>query len=838
VKRLVLMCVAALLLLVAAGAPSKRCAIGIAPPDRRWHAIGRTDSRSVHRMDRFGSLYSGIATSQQEWPVRTLHSGYHFLPPYANPRDRFGFDSGSDLTTYAVEQLQAGWYSDWNTNLNPPHPDGLTYVQLVRLHAGADPQDPTQVTVAPSPEIIAQIAAAHPGSLWLLGNEPDSLYCGSPIYPAVYAHVYHDVYTTIKALDPSALIANGAVVQPTPCRLEYLDIVWDTYVQAYGEPMPVDVWNTHAFILREVYGSWGASTPPGVDPGCGVAYPVYDGDNVDVMRDHLVALRQWMKDKGEQNKPLIISEYGVLWPEWFVDERGQAFTAARVSQFMTQTYDLFLNETYPDIGLPQDEYRLVQAWAWYSLSDDQDYNGYLFHSNSKEISPIGQAYADYTAALTDTQYTDLTAQLWADVEPLAHLTPTLPYDAPSEWSLCGDSGALTATLPVTGIVANLGPLTATGVVIACPGSGCQLIQDVPGRYVEDIAPLPLPTLAITAPGVYDLSLVADAPQSLPDVRRWNNSSTVSVDARADLTVLEAVWCIHSQEPASDVLSVTLTVENEGLWPTPPISGALHLNNAQGSLVPTVRQVSVPAMGSRARAVSLQEMPLPGSSEDLYRLTIDVDSAAVLDEQDESNNQAQIPIPIVVTTTLQPTATGALTSASGHTAFLFPATSVTLPTEIRFTPLLTSELPPGPPLGVSAFDLRAYRGGEPVSPTLSCPITVTWQYSDTEVTGLYESGLGLYSLASDGLWQRVYHPVERHDLEMNRLSTCVHHLGTYVFGQGDEIYFPSMLLGPELGNWLRHQGLEKAPVSPAVSAAGSCPSGLPPRLTPNVSPAGY
>ena len=190
--------------------------------------------------------------------------------------------------------------------------------------------------------------------------------------------------------------------------MAYLDIVWSEYQRSYGEPMPVDVWNIHAFVLREVQGEWGASTPPGVDPGCAMDYPARDGDNVDIFRDNLIAFRGWMKDKGQQNKPLIISEYGVLWlvdgsGQPFYDEEGKQFTPARVSQFMTRTFDLFLKGIYLDIGYPLDHHRLVQAWAWYSLSDDQYYNGYLFHSDSKQLSPMGQTYADYTAGLTTTR---------------------------------------------------------------------------------------------------------------------------------------------------------------------------------------------------------------------------------------------------------------------------------------------------------------------------------------------------------------------------------------------------------------------------------------------------
>jgi len=747
-------------------------------------------------------------------PLHTLHSGYQFLPPYASLRDRFGFDSGRDLASYAVDQLHAGWYSDWHTNLDPPHPDGLTYVQLVLFQAGADPDDPSQFTVIPSPEMIAQIAAVHPGSLWLLGNEPDSQNWGSPIDPEVYAIVYHDYHALIEHLDPTALIANGSIVQPTPCRLEYLDIVWDTYQQTYSETMPVDVWSVHAFILREV-GAWGAGPPPGVDPICGMDYRVRDGDDVDIFRDNLVAMRQWMKGKGEQNKPLIISEYGVLWPEWYADEDGRLFTPERVSHFMTQTFDLFLNETYPDVGYPEDDYRLVQAWAWYSLSDDRTYNGYLFHSDSKEISTIGQAYADYTAALADTAGADLVAQIWVDMTPLGHLTPTVPFDV------------LTSTLPVTGTVANLSQISVTDVVITAPLLGFQLVQDMPARYEKDVAPLPLPEFVVTGPGVYDLSLFVDPAQAVTDVHRTNNAYTVSVDARPDLLIsttrigirprIGIRQSMHSPGGLGYMLDITLTVANRGAWPSRPVSGALGVNNVHGTLILPEQRFSVPALASVAQANVTQELLVPASNEDLYRLRLEVDSAdilypdGVLDEQDEDNNWVEVVIPIVVTTTLEPGSAAVLTSTSGHLTFLFPAGTVTRTTEIRLTPRAISELDPGPLVGVAAFDLAAYRDGQPILITPLLPITVTWQYTDADmsrdadmfrdadVSSLDEDSLDLYHIGEGQRWQRAVCPAEQREPELNRLSTCIQELSTYVFGQEYVWFVPYVLVDSEGGS---------------------------------------
>ena len=746
-------------------------------------------------------------------PLRTLHSGHHFLPPYADARDRFGFDSGA-LAGYDVAQLHAGWYSNWMTGLDPAHPDGLTYVQLIRFHAGADSHDPAQVTVNPSQEVIAQIAATHPGSLWLMSNEPDSFYQGDPILPEVYAVVYHDFYTYIKDLDPTALVANGGIVQSTPCRLEYLDIVWDTYQQTYDEPMPVDVWNIHAFILREVYNSWGASTPPGVDPSCGIDYPICDGDNVDVLRNHLIAMRQWMKDKGEQNKPLIITEYGVLWPGWFADEDGRTFPPARVSHFMTQTFDLFLNETYPDIGYPEDDYRLVQTWAWYSLSDDQHYNGYLFHSGSKALSTMGQTYADYTASLADAQYTDLAAQLWVDLEPLEYLTLTVPYDA------------LTATLPVTGMVANLGKVPAADVVILSSLLGYQAIQGVPARYEEDVAPLPLPALTITRPGFYEPALIADPAQAVTDPRRWNNTSTVTVDARPDLLALTGGYAT-----VPDHTQIHIQVANVGYWPSPPVSGTLYLSGTEGSLLLSGHRFSIPAIGAGAQANIVEELALlPTPGDDYYLLALEVDSDGVLDEQDESNNWIETLIPIVVITTLQPDSAGVLVSTSGRLAFEFSAGTVTTSTEVRFTPRLTSELLPGPLAGVTAFSLTAYRSGQQVSLSLLRPVTVTWQYTDVDVAGLDEDALDLYRLMEDGRWQRVLCPAQQRQPAVNRLITCIQQLGEYVFGQGYELYVPVVAASDD-GSGLQTYLVGREAVPGVLPGS---PLRLPPWATPSMS----
>ena len=98
-------------------------------------------------------------------------------------------------------------------------------------------------------------------------------------------------------------------MQPTPLRLQYLDMVLDSYRARYGQPMPVDVWNIHAFILNErscTYfpeDCWGADVPPGIDVPEGMRYGIQDNDNLVIFKQFIVDFRQWMADRGYQGTP-------------------------------------------------------------------------------------------------------------------------------------------------------------------------------------------------------------------------------------------------------------------------------------------------------------------------------------------------------------------------------------------------------------------------------------------------------------------------------------------------------------------------------------------------------
>lgn len=312
---------------------------------------------------------------------------------------------------------RTGWYLDWKATLNPPRPNGMEYAQMIRVHQnlecpiGTSPNRltcpysvPHSYTYQPNAATIAKIIAANPASLWIIGNEMDRMdWYGShqdEMLPELYAVAYHELYNLVKTADPSARVAIGGVVQPTPLRLEYLTKVWDTYQALYGEVMPVDVWNTHAFILREKLNEWGASIPPGSLATVGEHDygPLPHPQHVDmiIFDKQIRAFRQWMKDHGQQDKPLIVTEFGVLYHNWMLgvpDEDSQM-----VIDFMKNTFDYFLHTTDCNLGYALDDCRLVQRWVWFSMDYKVDFNKhhFLFDPDNLTITATGNAFRDFS----------------------------------------------------------------------------------------------------------------------------------------------------------------------------------------------------------------------------------------------------------------------------------------------------------------------------------------------------------------------------------------------------------------------------------------------------------
>lgn len=293
----------------------------------------------------------------------------------------------ADVEPSAMLGLRSGHFTFWRVWDELPAVPGLTTWQTVRLgQVSEDMRWPA------NREVVARTLAAHPGSHWLIGNEPDVIWQDNAT-PEEYARAYNEIYTFIKERDPSARVGAGGIALPTPLRLAWLDEVLRIYRETYGHDLPADLWSIHLFILREERDSWGIDIPPGMDATKGELYEIEDHGDVELVKQYVVAFRRWMAANGYTDRPLAVTEFGILLPEDF------GFPPEFVQNYMRQTYDYFLTATGED-GLAADDGRLVQYAFWYSIFDEGAYpTGNLYDARRGALTPLGEAFVRYTEQL-------------------------------------------------------------------------------------------------------------------------------------------------------------------------------------------------------------------------------------------------------------------------------------------------------------------------------------------------------------------------------------------------------------------------------------------------------
>ncbi len=275
--------------------------------------------------------------------------------------------------------LPFGRFLNWRLMPELPPVSGVDYWQMVRL---------SQAGVVPAWDEIEAVIAAQPGSVWLVGNEPDVRWQDN-VTPERYAALYHDVYTFIKERDPDAQVGVGGIAQATPLRLAYLDRVLAAYQAETGVPLPADWWSLHAFVLREERDSWGVDIPPGFSTDTGTLYEIDDHGDTAIVQQHIRTFRDWMVTNDYQNTPLAVTEFGILLPFDY------GFPPEFVAAYLAETIE-FMRTATGESGLPDDDGRLVQAWFWYSVRDDEAYpTGNLVDVEAGQLTPLGEAYRAY-----------------------------------------------------------------------------------------------------------------------------------------------------------------------------------------------------------------------------------------------------------------------------------------------------------------------------------------------------------------------------------------------------------------------------------------------------------
>lgn len=431
------------------------------------------------------------------------------------PNCRFGV--GGDVRGFGVTQLNVGWSMEWLTQLNPPVPNGADYFQVVTIK----PAMGGYIFTPPTATLQAALDQ-NPGATWLIGNEPDSPWQDN-LRPETYAAAYHQLYHLIKQRDPSALVAAGNIVQPTPLRMQYLDRVLKSYWQTFGESLPADIWSVHSYILREIdpadpeampngsYEVWGAYIPPGITATRGILYTYSQMFDVAIFRQRLIDFRQWMRDRGYGDKPLYITEYGTLFPyppyiaDHYADENGVLMTEARTATFMTKTFTTLRQLTQAQTGYAADANRLVQRWLWYSVSDES-FGGLLFDPTTRARRPVGDVFAVYTHALPPEA--DLLAvRLTAD--PLGAIDVAKPQTVTLHAQVA-NAGNISVTRPFTVEFYAGYPLSGTLIAartVTMPLAGCGAAVEIRVRWPALITGVhPAYIRVVSPPGLSETDL--------------------------------------------------------------------------------------------------------------------------------------------------------------------------------------------------------------------------------------------------------------------------------------------------------------------------------------------
>ncbi len=531
-------------------------------------------------------LDKGLNIASGSYPYYSYGSSDFFFPPYLSDGDRMGYNVVLPLDGTI---LNAGWYMDWGAASNPDHPNGAEYVRHIifrsvnpdRLcgYVPAPATNPSHITASLAGTALIQAVQANPSALWLIGNEPDAIFNGGSMQAEFYAQLYHDYYTTIKAADPTAKVAIGAVSQPSPLRMEYLDRILNHYQALYGHPLPTDLWNIHFYILREVQCDWGVSLPPFVGgPGWEISLTPGAMLNLATMENNLRTFRRWMYDRGYRDTPLIITEYGVLPRPEFA-----GFPDSVAAQFLKDTSNLFLTATNPTTGYPADNYRLVQAWGWFSTRFE-GFGGDLFDANGN-LTIIGHAFRDQTV----THYNP-----YVDLQPIPPVT------------LVPSSNAFN----VTAYVKNRGNTKATDVKVDLSlveaASGAIVAKkvldlgEIQRRYAESpkliehtwhIGFSQAPTIMV--PYTLNISVTT------PDANLANNHLSYSVNwfplvdlAVTDLT-LSSPPIFKFEEPTT--LVATATIANAGVHPTPETVSKFALETPDAQTIDLTSLMVVPPL---------------------------------------------------------------------------------------------------------------------------------------------------------------------------------------------------------------------------------------------------
>jgi hypothetical protein len=256
--------------------------------------------------------------------------------PKVAPRG-FGVDLGYGLGgARELDQLGAVWYSDYTFR-------GATlgdHRRLFLVEADADWRS------------VPDVARRQRGEWWQFGNEPNDPHQDN-LSPEKFAERYHAFYFALKRADSTARIV--------PAGIANADWRWaqefrQAYRARYGRYPRVDGWSVHNYLLDACE----------------------DALDVKLFQARLIAFREWMSRIGDADKPLLLTEYGVLYGNGCCG--CPLIAAEQVAEFMRATTTWLI------------ESRVAQGWAWFAAYSGGRFNGDLFEDS--RLTRVGETYRD------------------------------------------------------------------------------------------------------------------------------------------------------------------------------------------------------------------------------------------------------------------------------------------------------------------------------------------------------------------------------------------------------------------------------------------------------------
>jgi hypothetical protein len=299
------------------------------------------------------------------------------------------------IDDYDMTILGADSYINWDIKNDPIEPENYQHVKVIRVWGNDDEFEITKSNLPDQLDI-------YPGSIWIIGNEPDTTYEDQDNLTAeTYALRFVELSSIIRNHDPSALIGFAPIVQPSPVRIYYLELVIAEMEKLLdGTEFSIsdtfDIWTIHAFLLNEMPNEWGTGLPQGITmemldenhQPLDLDYRT-DTHSITLFKQLIINFRQWIFHVGLGDKPLWIAEYGSLMPYYYVPEN-------ETIEFMIETFDFLLSYKDTTYGFLPDNYRLVQKWYWFSLNHSiYDKGGSLYNLDINSETNTGLSFRQY-----------------------------------------------------------------------------------------------------------------------------------------------------------------------------------------------------------------------------------------------------------------------------------------------------------------------------------------------------------------------------------------------------------------------------------------------------------